>query len=330
MNNRMKRVGAVALAAVLAFGIGVTPAEAATSKALNAPVSFAGKGWDDFGKTRTLMYVGGDSEAVAFAENYSVSYKLYIPKNVVSKMLKSGTGAMDTYPSLDLMDDNDDWNYLGSVYNRISLTLACGPMKGEPALMAYDTIKEENVSAKKYASLSKKGDYYVLNVKNLPMKTVLYDSKTDSDVAIDTSKKGRFNVAISVAGISFKAKSSVYVDDVVVKTGDTTLLSQNFEGETGWLAYNMNEKNQDTETQVQTFSTDLLKLSKSSVSVKKGKNVTVKVTTSPQAAVTYQSADKKIATVNAKGVIKGVKAGKTTITVKANGISKKITVTVTK
>lgn len=328
MKNRMKRVGAVALTAILAFGIGATPAQAATSKALNAPVSFAGKGWDDFGKTRTLMYVGGDREAVAFTENYSVSYKLYIPKNVVDSMLKSKEGAMDTYPSLDLMDDSNEWNYLGSVFNQISLTLACGPAKGEPALMAYDTIKEENVSAKKYASLSKKGDYYLLNVKNLPMKKVLYDSNSDSDVAIDTSKKGRFNVAISVAGISFKAKSSVYVDDVVVKTGNTTLLSQNFEGETGWLAYNLNEQSKDTEISVKNFSTDILKLSKSSVSVKKGNTVIVKASTSPKATVTYKSANKKIATVTAKGVIKGVKAGKTTITVKANGISKKITVTV--
>ena len=328
MNNKMKRVSGVALAAVLAFSISVTPAQAATSKALNAPVSFAGKGWDDFGKTRTLMYVGGDSEAVAFSKNYSVSYKLYIPQNVVDSMLKSGTGAMDTYPSLNLMDDSNEWNYLGSVFNQISLTLACGPAKGEPALLAYDTIKEENVSAKKYASLSKKGDYYLLNVKNLPMKTVMYDSNTDSDEAIDTSKKGRFNVAISVAGISFKAKSSVYVDDVVVKTGDTTLLSQNFEGKTGWLAYNRNEQSKDTETTVQSFSTDILKLSKSSVSVKKGKTVTVKATTSPKATVTYKSANKKIATITAKGVIKGVKAGKTTITVKANGVIKKITVTV--
>ena len=264
---------------------------------------------------------------MAFTENYSVSYKLYIPKNVVSSMLKSGTGAMDTYPSLDLMDDSNEWNYLGSVFNQISLTLACGPAKGEPALMAYDTIKEENVSAKKYASLSKKGDYYVLNVKNLPMKTVLYDSKTDSDVAIDTSKKGRFNVAISVAGISFKAKSSVYVDDVVVKTGDTTLLSQNFEGETGWLAYNLNEQSKDTETTVKNFSTDILKLSKSSVSVKKGKTVTVKATTSPKATVTYNSANKKIATVTAKGVIKAVKKGKAKITIKSG--KKKVTCTVT-
>ncbi|WP_066718389.1 Ig-like domain-containing protein [Clostridium sp. Marseille-P299] len=46
--------------------------------------------------------------------------------------------------------------------------------------------------------------------------------------------------------------------------------------------------------------------------------------------VTYSSSDKKIATVSSKGVIKGVKAGKVTITVKAGNVSRKCIVTVKK
>ncbi|MDO4337052.1 MAG: penicillin-binding Tp47 domain C-containing protein [Eubacteriales bacterium] len=71
-----------------------------------------------------------------------------------------------------------------------------------------------------------------------------------------------------------------------------------------------------------------LKLAKTSASVKKGKTVTVKATATPAGKVTYKTANKKIATVTSKGVVKGISRGKTTITVTCNGVSKKFTVTV--
>ena len=74
----------------------------------------------------------------------------------------------------------------------------------------------------------------------------------------------------------------------------------------------------------------VIKPKKSSYTVKKGKKVTIKVTVTNANGkkVTYKSANKKIATVTSKGVVKGIKKGKTTITVKCNGVSKKIKVTV--
>ena len=63
----------------------------------------------------------------------------------------------------------------------------------------------------------------------------------------------------------------------------------------------------------------LVKLNKKSASIKKGKTVTLKPTISPSNAtnksVTWKSSDKKIATVTNKGVVKGIKKGKATITV---------------
>lgn len=46
------------------------------------------------------------------------------------------------------------------------------------------------------------------------------------------------------------------------------------------------------------------------------------------AKVTYKSSNKKIVTVMDKGVVKGVKKGKATITVKANGKTVKVKVAV--
>ncbi len=69
-------------------------------------------------------------------------------------------------------------------------------------------------------------------------------------------------------------------------------------------------------------------LVKASATIKKGKTTTIKYKATPANKVTYTSSNKKIATVTSKGVVKGIKKGKATITVKCNGITKKFVVTV--
>lgn len=64
------------------------------------------------------------------------------------------------------------------------------------------------------------------------------------------------------------------------------------------------------------------------MNVKVGKKVTIKVMATLVAKVTYKSSNKKIVTVMDKGVVKDVKKGKATITVKANGKTVKVKVAV--
>ena len=64
------------------------------------------------------------------------------------------------------------------------------------------------------------------------------------------------------------------------------------------------------------------------MNVKVGKKVTIKGMATLVAKVTYKSSNKKIVTVMDKGVVKGVKKGKATITVKANGKTVKVKVAV--
>ena len=71
-----------------------------------------------------------------------------------------------------------------------------------------------------------------------------------------------------------------------------------------------------------------MKLVKSSAKLKNGNKVTIKVNAAPFSKVTFNSSNKKVAAVNSKGVVKGIKKGKATITVKCNGITKKFVVTV--
>lgn len=69
-------------------------------------------------------------------------------------------------------------------------------------------------------------------------------------------------------------------------------------------------------------------LVKSSATIKKGKTTTIRSKAAPAGKITYTSSNKKVAAVNSKGVVKGIKKGKATITVKCNGITKKFVVTV--
>ena len=70
------------------------------------------------------------------------------------------------------------------------------------------------------------------------------------------------------------------------------------------------------------------KLTKSSAKLKKGQKVTIKSKAAPAAKVTYKSSNKKVATVNSKGVVTAKKKGTAKITVKCNGITKTFKVTV--
>ena len=70
------------------------------------------------------------------------------------------------------------------------------------------------------------------------------------------------------------------------------------------------------------------KLVKSSVKLKKGNKITIRVKAAPVSKVTYKTSNKKVATVNSKGVVTAKKKGTAKITVKCNGITRTFKVTV--
>ena len=81
-------------------------------------------------------------------------------------------------------------------------------------------------------------------------------------------------------------------------------------------------------TKVTVYVNEKLKLKKSSAVIKVKGKTSIKATTNITGKIKYTSSNKKIATVTSKGVVKGIKKGKATITVKCNGVSKKFKVTV--
>lgn len=70
------------------------------------------------------------------------------------------------------------------------------------------------------------------------------------------------------------------------------------------------------------------KLVKSFVKLKKGNKTTIRVKAAPVSKVTYKTSNKKVATVNSKGVVTAKKKGTAKITVKCNGITRTFKVTV--
>lgn len=77
-----------------------------------------------------------------------------------------------------------------------------------------------------------------------------------------------------------------------------------------------------------TVKNPTLKLNATKATIKKGKTYTIKATATPDGTITYKSSNKKVAIVTSKGVVKGIKKGSAVITVKANGVSKKVKITV--
>lgn len=78
-----------------------------------------------------------------------------------------------------------------------------------------------------------------------------------------------------------------------------------------------------------TVKKPVFKLKKYAVTLKKGKTFQINAATrAPVTAMTCATKNKKIATVTAKGKIKAIKKGKTTVTVKCNGITRSVKVTV--
>lgn len=71
-----------------------------------------------------------------------------------------------------------------------------------------------------------------------------------------------------------------------------------------------------------------LKVSKTKLTVSRRKKVTISAKATPKGTITFASSNKKVATVNKQGVVTGVKSGTATITVKCNGVTKKVTVKV--
>ena len=153
-----------------------------------------------------------------------------------------------------------------------------------------------------------------------------------------TARKVAVDVTINVKGINITAKNSaVYVDDVQIAKADGTVLAKkdftsakSADGECV-IAPKMDWEKNAKQLKLATITDNkVLTVKSAKATVKVGKKVKISATATPATKITYTSSNKKVATVDAKGTVTGKKAGKAVISVKANGKTVKVTVTVKK
>ena len=183
---------------------------------------------------------------------------------------------------------------------------------------AEDFLDNNQDYAAQFAEVKKYGDFYVVNVK----------ISLDNCDRISASK-GSVYGHLFISGFNKAYKGSIYVDDVTLTVDKKSVVKQNYEnGKNSGCWYYLNRSEKEYTPAVVSFSGKTLDVTKTSLTIKKGKKATIKATAMPKTKITYQSKNKKVATVNSKGVVRGIRKGKTTILVTANGKTVKVQITV--
>ena len=211
----------------------------------------------------------------------------------------------------DLPDKSVTWK---SSNTKVATVTSKGKVKGVKAGTATITCISNSTGAKAtckvtvgYVKLDK-SEVSVKKGKTVTLKATVYPSSlTDKSVTWESS-----NTKIATVTSKGKVKGVKAGTATVTCTSNATGLKTTCEVTVGYV-----------------------KLDQTEVTVKKGKTVTLKATVYPSSledrSVTWESSNKKVATVTSKGKVKGVKVGTATITCTSNatGLSTTCIVTVT-
>ena len=230
-------------------------------------------------------------------------------------------------------------NYEQSViYRNVSITSGCSYTM---------TQKQGETEAADYLA-SSNGDVVTPKKGKLPEETKIIHN-TYEDIETPAKPKPVSKPVLNMKEIPLKVKQStaaVKVSGIASgdsikswKSSNTKVATVNSKGKitarkkgTATLTVTLKSGKKATakiKVQTGTVKTTKIQVSKKTITLKKGKKSRLSVTRQPltsQQKITYQSANKKVAQVNTKGVITARKKGKTTITVKSG--SKKVKVTV--
>ena len=225
---------------------------------------------------------------------------------------------------LDL-DDEDAFDFNTKISKDITLYAKWGQRSsGEPCTKSCDdgyTLDTTNCSC------VKKGDSS--DSKDVPVSSVKLNKKSTS---LTVGKSESLKLTISPSNASNKVASWKSSDESVVKVDKSGKITA-----VGVGSATVTVTVDGVSTSISVTVNKAVPVESISISgdntVKVKKSITLKATINPSDAtdktLTWSSSDKNIATVDSKGVVTGVKAGKVTITVKAsNGVSASYVVTV--
>lgn len=299
MFTKIKRKGfAIIMAAVMTISIipaiGVEQTEAASKNhVMETKVKFAigGSGDDSCVLINDIV----TKKNVEYGKNYSLEMKIYVPAQFMEK------GGIVVEPYLDFWGGEDGRTYYGG----------------------GTVLRSENIN-KKSPVVKKYKDFYQITLSQ--SINSFYDEDFDD---MDAPKgNGEIRATVRIVGTYLAYSGSIYFDNVKLVMDGETIASAKFEDKkAGSCSYNVNCEKKARKPKVVAFSGNALEVTRKSISVKSGKTTTIKANAMPD-KLTYKSSNKKVVTVTKKGVVKGIRRGSAMITVKANGKTAKVKVTV--
>ncbi len=297
------------LAGVLAAAMVVTAVPAAaeakatpTNKAL--PITFSAES--------DIHAVFGYQDVSKKSEEYTFSADLFVPKAAV---VEKTTYAMAV-----------NLNVFG-VQGEDAIPCAIGVAKPTFSLSAGAFTFGGVTNATSILSATEVGDYYNIKIDAMPIKLTQYAGGGISKIADVPDDVVVFPELI----FSGKAASTtkLYMDNLAILGGSSKAYKTGFDSGEKDVA-TVGPEGLDTEpmTSPVKFAAGNLSVKSEKVTIKAGKTINLGATADPAGKITFKSSNKKVATVNAKGVVKGVKKGKAKITITANGLKQVVTVTV--
>ncbi|MBQ6843312.1 MAG: Ig-like domain-containing protein [Agathobacter sp.] len=305
------------------------------------------------GKTFTLKATITPTNATNQKLTWSSSNKKIatVDKNGKVKGVKAGTATI-TVKAANGKKATCKVTVVKATLNATSFPLQ---VKKTAALKATSTLKGDEVkswtsSNKKIATVTSKGVVKGIKAGKATITVKMKSGATAKcTVTVQTKKVTTKKLILDQTKVTLQKGKTVSLKvtrNPISATGKITWTSSNkkiatvdkngkVKGvKTGTATITAKSSNGKKVTCKVTVKNPTVKLEKTKATIKVGKTTTIKIkSTFPEndKVKSYTSSNKKIATVTSKGVVKGVKAGKATITVKMkSGATAKFTITVKK
>lgn len=266
---------------------------ASKNKALQVEADFIEGAKNKSDSSVSVDYLVTDT-GVTFGKTYSANMKLYVP----AAFMKGGSLWVRPYVMFFIGDDEVD----------IGASTASGDG------YFFDVNSKE---------VTKYNDYYVIDAKMPMTECEVYEGKVDYPEG-----KGKLALGVVINASGKNYKGSIYIDDVELVMDNAVVASADYDKNGSAPLSVTNGIFNFKQTKIVDFTGKSFEVIQTNLKVKKGKTVKIKADAAQETKITYKTSNKKIATVTNKGVVKGIKKGKATITVKANGKTVKVKVSV--
>ena len=263
-------------------------------------------------------------DSSAKSEDYTLSMEVYYPKTAIAENTAYGIETyIDVFGFEATADGSPVYNEEGGLNTYPG---ALGSAKTTFTLSG-NTFTFGGISdADKYLSMTPVGSYYLLKIKKLPVKLSQYAgggiSKYDN-LPADVLVFPDFVFTGKPA-----AASKIYLDNVSVRTAKEEAFDNDFDENPEDSLFETVGKGEEKSVKLKRFTAGKLSVKKEKVTLKVKKKVNLGAVADPTDKITYFSANKKVATVNSKGVVTAKKKGKAKIYVYANGYELLVNVTV--